>query len=180
MSENFEGKRIYIVLSQTGTLPSRAIRLATGAEFNHASISMDKELTRMYSFARRHPYNPFWCGFVNECPTKGTFKRFPKTKAVVFEVDVTEETYQSISDQIDRMMSEQNKYHYNYIGLVFAWMHVARKKKNCYYCSEFVGEMLVKNNVAGAESLPEVVYPMNLAELQYPQIYKGRLLDYKA
>ncbi len=180
MTENNETQRIYIVLSQTGTLPSKLIRLATGAEFNHTSISVSKDLSKMYSFGRRHPYNPFWGGFVNECPSKGTFKRFPNTKAVIFEVDVSEETYQSISSQLEEMMSDQNKYHYNYVGLVLAWARIARKKKNCYFCSEFVSELLIKNNVVDSDMLPEVVYPMNFMDLQFQQIYKGRLLDYKA
>lgn len=178
MNSVSETNKIYIVLSQTGTLPSRLIRLATGAEFNHTSISVSKDLTRMYSFGRRHPYNPFWGGFVKEHPEMGTFKRFPNTKAAVLEIDVSEKVYNDISNQLEEMKNNQKKYHYNYIGLVLAWAHIARKKENCYFCSEFVSEMLVKHNVCGADKLPEVVYPMNFLDLPSRQIYKGRLLDY--
>ncbi len=180
MSRKTTDNEIYIVLTRTGTWVSKLIRLITGAEFNHASISLSKDLTMMYSFGRRHPYNPVWGGFVQECPNKGTFKRFPDTTAVVLKVDVSEDTYKDIVTHMDKMMSEQNKYHYNYLGLGFAAIKKPRKKERCYYCSEFVSEVLTKYNVNGAERLPEVVHPMNFMELEYEQIYRGRLNDYSS
>ena len=71
-----QNRQLYIVISQTGTLLSRILKQITGAEYNHASISLSRDLERMYSFGRRHPYNPFWGGFVIESPRTGTFKRF--------------------------------------------------------------------------------------------------------
>ena len=75
-----QNRQLYIVISQTGTLLSRILKQITGAEYNHASISLSRDLERMYSFGRRHPYNPFWGGFVIESPRTGTFKRFSETK----------------------------------------------------------------------------------------------------
>ena len=75
-----QNKQLYIVISQTGTLLSRILKQITDAEYNHASISLSRDLERMYSFGRRHPYNPFWGGFVIESPSTGTFKRFPKPR----------------------------------------------------------------------------------------------------
>lgn len=174
-----ETKNVYIVLSQTGTVPSKLIRLFTGAEFNHASISMTKDLNNMYSFGRRNPYNPFWAGFVKENPASGTFKRFPNTKAVVLEVEVGSDQYEKLGSLLEKMFAEQNLYHYNYLGLVLASCNISRKKDRCYFCSEFVGELLVKHKIVSKEELPEVVTPMNFAELSFNQIYKGKLLDYK-
>lgn len=71
-----QNKQLYIVISQTGTLLSRILKQITGAEYNHASISLSRDLERMYSFGRRHPYNPFWGGFVIESPRTG---RVPHT-----------------------------------------------------------------------------------------------------
>ena len=64
-------KQIFIVITQTGTMLSRILKRITGAEYNHASLSLSRDLTRMYSFGRRHPYNPFWGGFVIESPPRG-------------------------------------------------------------------------------------------------------------
>ena len=57
---------IYIVLSHTGTVLSRLIKTFTRAEYSHVSISLDKNLEKMYSFGRINPYNPFYAGFVHE------------------------------------------------------------------------------------------------------------------
>ena len=43
------GKKIYIILSNTGTLFSKAIGMYTKKELNHASIAFDEELNEMYS-----------------------------------------------------------------------------------------------------------------------------------
>ena len=56
-------KKIYIILTFTGTALSRIIKLSTKDEFAHASIALDSELKEMYSFGRLNPYNPFFGGF---------------------------------------------------------------------------------------------------------------------
>ena len=79
-------KQIFIVITQTGTMLSRILKRITGAEYNHASLSLSQDLTRMYSFGRRHPYNPFWGGFVIESPHAGTFRRFSDTTAIILSL----------------------------------------------------------------------------------------------
>ena len=56
MAEN--KKKIYIVLTYSGTILSRIIRAYTGDEYSHVSIALDKDLEEMYSFGRLNPYNP--------------------------------------------------------------------------------------------------------------------------
>lgn len=43
-------KKIYIVLTHSGTALSKIIKGFTKDEFSHVSISLDKELNEMYSF----------------------------------------------------------------------------------------------------------------------------------
>ena len=45
-------KKIYIILTFTGTALSRIIKLTTRVEFAHVSIALDEELKEMYSFGR--------------------------------------------------------------------------------------------------------------------------------
>ena len=73
-------KKIYIVLTYTGTILSKIVKIYTRREFSHVSIALDEDLTKMYSFGRLYPYNPFLAGFVHEGIDHGTFKRFKKTK----------------------------------------------------------------------------------------------------
>lgn len=173
-------KQLYIVISQTGTLLSRILKYITGAEYNHASISLSRDLDKMYSFGRRHPYNPFWGGFVIESPHTGTFKRFSDTKALILSVAITEEQYAELEKQVSAMWSQRKKYRYNFAGLCLAYFHVEWKRTNYFYCSEFVGEILIKGRVVGMENLhSSIIQPMHFLQLPHTQIYCGKLSEYE-
>lgn len=100
MSDN---KRIYIVLSQTGTIFSRILKVLYKREYNHASVSINESMDPMYSFGRLNAYNLFYAGFVKESVRWGTFKRFHKTKSKILAVDVDDESYTRIVDAISDM-----------------------------------------------------------------------------
>lgn len=61
-------KKIYIVISQTGTILSKTIKLITKKKYNHVSISFNKDICNMYSFGRINPYNPFIGKYIKEHP----------------------------------------------------------------------------------------------------------------
>ena len=95
-------KKIYIVLTHSGSLLSKTIKIVKVYEYTHGSISLDKDLKQLYSFDRIKPYNAFIGGFVQESPNYGTFKRFSKTKSKIFCIDVTEKQYKkSVREFID-------------------------------------------------------------------------------
>src|SRR4029078_4965931 len=107
------GKTVYIVLTNTGTLLSRAIGLYTRKDLNHASIAFDEQLNEMYSFGRKQRHNPFIGGFVREDASKGIFE---DAKCAIFSFKVTDEEYTKMRNKI--LQIEQNKelYRYNFIG----------------------------------------------------------------
>ena len=178
MVETQTKKQIYIVISQTGTILSRLLKIITRAEYNHASISLSPNLESMYSFGRKNPYNPFFGGFVHESPHFGTFKRFSKTKALVLAVDISEETHKAIDEMISEMLLERKKYRYNYLGVLLAAIHISHRKANCYYCSEFVKYILQEFDIEGAKSLKPIVHPMHILSIPHTPIYCGRIKDY--
>lgn len=59
-------KKIYIIMSFTGTILSRIIKMYEHDKYCHVSISLDKKLNQMYSFGRLNPYNTFIGGLVHE------------------------------------------------------------------------------------------------------------------
>ena len=173
-------KEIYVVISQTGTVLSRILKIITRDEYNHASISPYGDLDRMYSFGRKHPYNPFWGGFVVESRDFGTFKRFHKTEAQILALQVSEEQYENLCRKLEIMVADRKKYRYNYLGLSLAAFRIHRKWKNHFYCSEFVKEMLLQQQVEGADALPSIVKPMDFCALPHARtVYCGILKEYK-
>ncbi len=171
-------RQLYIVVSQTGTLLSRLLKIITRAEYNHASISLDPRLTTMYSFGRLNPYNPFYGGFVEESPHFGTFKRFKNTRVVVLAVKINEEQYNEIHNKIQHMLYNRNKYHYNYLGLCMAAFRIHLALKNSFYCSEFVKHILETGGISGANELKPIVQPVHFFALPVNTIYRGKLQEY--
>ena len=173
-------QHVYIVISQTGTLLSRFLKLVTKAEYNHASISLVPDLTTMYSFGRKNPYNPFWAGFVTESARFGTFKRFSKTRIVVLDIAVSDEQYQAIQRRINTMMLLKQHYHYNYLGLWLAGLRIRYRQKRCFYCSEFVKDILEKQEIRGVRQLNPIVQPIHFLSLPTAkQVYVGLLREYR-
>ncbi|MBR6778676.1 MAG: hypothetical protein IKM43_00770 [Clostridia bacterium] len=172
-------KSIYIVLSQTGTVFSRALKFFTGAEYNHASISLTPTLETMYSFGRLNPYNPFVGGFVEEGKDKGTFKRFKKTIALVLEIKVSEEKYNQIKYFIDYFVQHKCEFKYNYLGIVCACFRKNHTSQKRFYCSEFVRTCLACFGVENSEELPKIIKPIDFLMLNNKNVvYAGFLSRY--
>lgn len=91
-------------------------------------------------------------GFVIEPLRTGTFKRFSETKVMVLSVSVTEEQHA---------------------------FHIVWKQESCYYCSEFVGELLTKSRVDGTEQLrSSIIQPMQFLRMPHTLLYCGKLREY--
>ena len=172
-------KKIYIVLTHTGTILSRIIKGYTRAEFSHISISLDEELTQMYSFGRLNPYNPFIGGFVHEKINAGTFKRFKNTRANVCYLEIEDYQYDLIEHMLYQMEKSLKTYRFNILGLLGAAINVSIMPRNdTFYCAEFVKYLL---EYAGIETkLPKIVIPDKFKNLEgMVSIYKGKLSLYR-
>ena len=167
-------EKIYIVLTHTGTLLSRLIKAWTKDEFSHVSISLDEKLDQMYSFGRLNPYNPLYGGFVHEGIKIGTFKRFRKTEALIYALDVTQQQYIQIKNEIIKFEEHKKEYNFNLIGLLAVGFHKKIQLNQSFYCAEFVKYILERGNVK--TNLPKIVRPEDFKNIEnYTIIYKGKL-----
>ena len=171
-------KKIYIALMHTGTLLSNIIKCYTKDEFSHISIALDSELKEMYSFGRLHAYNPFWGSFVHEELNKGTYKRFKNTKTEVYSLVVTDEQYEKIKKVINYFKENKQKYRFNFIGLACVGINKRIKRKNRFYCAEFVKHIMKASGIS-VNDLPELIRPEDFKKLQGLKLeYKGLLRKY--
>ena len=170
-------KQIYIILTHTGTTLSKIIKSFTKDEFSHVSISLDINLEKMYSFGRTNPYNPFWGGFVHESVNSGTFKRFKRTKALIYSLEVADKQYEIIDRLINHMKSYKKIYRFNVFGLFGVGFNKKVKIKHGFYCAEFVKYILKKADID--IELPELIRPENFKDIKNAKIiYKGLLREY--
>lgn len=181
LSENavFKKKKIYVVMTQTGTFLSRLLKFLSKDVYNHASIALDDRLEEMYSFGRLNPYNPFVGGFVKESPHYGTFKRFSNTDAMIITLDVTEKQYDGVKTMLSKMYEEREKYRYNYKGLFAAFFGKRIEELNRFYCSEFVKHVLVENGIVAKTFFREITHPADFTEIPDAKtVYVGKLRTY--
>ena len=171
-------KKVFIVLTYSGTWLSKIVKLYTKKEYSHVSISLDENLDEMYSFGRLNPYIPFIGGFVQESPKFGTFKRFSKTKSVIYSLEVSDETYERIRNSIEIVSKDRRSYSFNIIGLFIVPFGIKRRKAKCFYCAEFVKYVL--DNSLLEFDLPEIIKPDDFSKIEEcKEIYKGMLNQYK-
>ncbi len=170
-------RKIYFVLTHSGSLLSNVVRTYTRNEFSHVSISLDEELKEMYSFGRLHAYNPFLGGFVQESPKFGTFKRFSNTNSKIYSFEVSEKQYYKICKIVRKMMKEKKHYRFNFIGLIAVAMHLKIKRNKCFYCAEFI--KYIVDNCDLQIKLPELVKPNDFENIEGSQVvYYGKLSEY--
>lgn len=171
-------KKIYIILTHTGTLLSRGIRILMKHQYTHVSISLDKSLIEMYSFGRLHPYNAFFGGFVQESRVSGTFKRFTKTTTKVLMIEVTDSQYQHLKNLIEHFKRTRKNYKFNTFGLFSVAFNYQRTKKNEFYCAEFIKYLLDQSKIK--TNLPTIVTPEDFQNLHNSTpIYIGYLKNYR-
>jgi len=171
-------RKIYIVLTHTGTILSRIVHLLTKNKYTHASISLDVNMDGMYSFGRLNPYNPFIGGFVKEEINSGTFRRFRNTKTEVYSLKVTEEEYERLKKIITTISVEKDIYKFNVLGLIYALFHKRCIRKNRFYCSEFVRHTLEESNIQ-IKGICHVIKPEDFRRIKKLRlVYSGLLRNY--
>ena len=94
-------------------------------------------------------------------------------------MEITEERYAALEATLETMWARREQFSYNLGGLLLAYFHILWKRSNCYYCSEFVEDMLLHAEVRGAGELrARVVQPVHFLKLPHTRLYAGRLRDY--
>ena len=172
-------KYIYVVISRTPTSTRKLIRKFLKEEYNHASISLDKNLSEMYSFCRLSISNPFVGGIIHESVFTLTIGLEEDVPINVYKIPVTTEKYEIISKFIYGIYNDAEVYYYNIlqaIGLIYNKKHAVYKT---YICSEFVMEAVKQAgiNLTSIESYK--ITPTQICRIMDEFIYfSGNLNDY--
>lgn len=162
---------IYIVFSATPYFIGKAIRKITGETYNHASIALDEDLSRMYGFARRYYRTPLYGGFVRE-----TLSRYhvngQSTQVQICKLPVTTEQYITVEKRLTRMHEAKDVYIYNHISALGALLRKPIRAMNAYTCVEFCVEIL---HELGLDLDPKKYYSVGDVEkiLRTYEVYTG-------
>lgn len=107
----------------------------TGREYTHTSLGLGKQCDTFYSFDYR--------GFRTEHPAHRKVG-FQGKESLCLQFVITQEEYETLHSNMKKYLSAKNKTAYNYTGAVLGTLkiYVPFKRRNHYFCSEFVSENL--------------------------------------
>jgi hypothetical protein len=155
--ETLIDKNLYIVISNTGSPASEIISIFTKKQYNHASISFDKELKTIVSYnGGERIYPP---GLNMEMIEY--FNKKKDSSIIVYSIPITVEKKKKIIDKINEINNQGNAY--NLFGLIFRFSF----KPNIMFCSQFVYKMLKDVGLNYFEKMDGQIKPTDLIELDY-------------
>lgn len=174
-------KYIYLILSSSSSLPAKIIKFATRKELNHASLSLDDSLKKMYSFGRLKMNQPFNAGFVVEDKDQGFYKKFTDTKIWLYRLSVDEDTFKQVSDYLNQCAYGKEFLKYNFAGAILSKINVPVPRVNRYFCSEFAAMVFDECKVRKLNKQPNIFHPYDFLELDDMELlYTGLLREYIA
>lgn len=171
---------IYILLTRTSTILSRAVYLITAAEYTHVSLSFNENLRPLYSSSRKNGRTLFPAGPCRERLNKGYWKEHRHVPCAVYRLEVSEEVYEKAKREVEKIMISSDEYHFNIIGLVLCKLNIAYNRKRNYFCSQFVSEILSKSNAIKLPKEASLMKPIDYMEL--PELvccFKGYLNEFE-
>ena len=128
----------------------------------------------MYSFGRLFEYFPIPGGLVEENLKSGLYKKFTKSKCVIYKINVSEKQYEFLKKELDNFLVNKKQYKYNLLGLLGFYINKPIKKDNHYFCSEFVSHLLMKSKIYDCDKDPALIKPSDLLEIQPKElVYEG-------
>jgi hypothetical protein len=171
------GKKVYILLTNTGSFLTKLIKLYTKKPYNHASIAFDHELSEVYSFGRKTARNPFIGGFVKEDVKAGLFKQ---ADCAIYSFTVTEDQLKKMFYYLQEIEAQKRDYRYNFLGLFGVMFNKPIKRKKAFFCSQFVATVLKEGNIIHFEKPHSLITPHDFQKVSTFQfVYEGKLKDYQ-
>jgi hypothetical protein len=170
-------RKVYVLLTDTGTVLGKIIKLYTKKPLNHASIVIDEQFNQVYSFGRRNPRNPFFAGFVAENIRGGLFRN---ADCAIYCITITEKQFQKMNCILRDMEENKEDYRYNLIGLIAVMLNLEMTRKNAFFCSHFVASLLEESGIDFKSQKPlSLVTPHDIKEsAPLELIYEGKLSAY--
>lgn len=169
-------KSIYILLTKSDTYVSKLIKMTTSDTYTHASISFSENLQPLYSFSRKYVNSPLPAGLRMEPLTKGFFKKYNYIPCALYELEVEDDIYYAARAEVEQMMEESSAYRFNVIGLILCRLNIPFHRKNCYFCSEFVSEILSKSQALVLPKDTSLMRPNDYTKIPHLScLFEGRL-----
>jgi len=169
-------KEVYVLLTCTGTIFSKAIKHLTKSEYTHSSISLDINCSGLYSFARRQVFPPLPAGFVKEDLSTGILAKYSHCKCAMYKAKVDDATYAKIAMELKSMAAVCDSYPYSCVGPICCFLHIPYHSTGKFFCSEFVADILERNGAINLSKPASLMRPNDFTKMDDLElVFKGTL-----
>ncbi len=156
-TRSLDDNGVYIIISSTGSTVSEMISIFTRKQYNHASISFDRDLTTIISYnGGENVYPP---GLNHELIEY--FNKKKDASLMVYRMACTKDQKRQLIQLVQDINTTGSAY--NMLGPLFR----SSVRPNIMFCSQFVYKMLTSVGLAYFEKPGGLVKPTDLVELDY-------------
>lgn len=174
-------KTIYILLTKSTTICSKVVYMATKSEYTHASISLDKNFDKLYTFSRRYKHLLLPAGFVVESAYDGIMGDSDDMNCAVYELSISNDSYRKLVRMFRHMDYHKKKYRYSILGLPMCFFKKRYERKGYYFCSQFVHHALTESGAIKNETYSSLFRPMDFKELpETKEVFKGNIKELRS
>lgn len=169
--ENRATKSVYILLTRFGDNTSKFVSLVTRCYYTHASIGLEEDMSRFYSFVYK--------GFIVEEIPRYLKKDKTPMPCELYKIDVCEKVYRRIKKMLHSFEEAKKKFRYTRLGVASCIFGIPYKEHLSYFCSHFVADVLKKCGAAGIKKKSCLYLPKDLRKLDKLKLtFKGNLLTF--
>jgi hypothetical protein len=180
---NFTGRDIalqylYFVISQTPTRFGGIVRKLGKVKYNHASVSLDPKLTKMFAFGRLQHNTLLLAWLMPEHLHRFTLRKYKNVDCTIFRIPVSEEQYDKVCNTITTIGNDP-QYMYNYLSVLLFPIFRGFEVYKSYSCIEFVMHILNDDLQLPTEKRLCSYTPDDLLKMLSSYVYySGNLIEY--
>ncbi len=149
-------KKIYILMTQYPGYNARFLKWYTRFPYTHVSVGFEDDMDTFYTFIGK--------GFLVESIRKYEKPDRPSFPCALYEISVTEQTYNHLKALIKTYKARKERLKYSTLGLVFSFLKIPYRRKDHYFCSQFVAEVLQKSQVLKLKKKSTLYFPKDISK----------------
>lgn len=164
-----EKQKINILLIQYPDNMATFMGHWTGFRYTHATIGLEEDLNTFYSFVHK--------GFIIEKITRYLKPGRAPFPCALYQIEVPSSIYRHIKKLLQSYASRREKLSYTRFGLVMSLLlHIPYKRRDRYFCSQFVAEVLQRSRAAHLPRSSVRYFPRHFHEMEETRlVFTGNL-----
>lgn len=149
-------KKIYVLMTRYPGRDAKFLSWYTRFPYTHASIGFEEDMNTFYTFISK--------GFLVESIKKYNKPDRESFPCALYEITVSESTYNHIKSLVMTYKARKERLRYSTLGVVCCCLRIPLKRRNKYFCSQFVAEVLHKSQVLQLKKKSTLYLPKDISK----------------